>query len=441
MQPSLTTMKHILLAASVFLFAGNAFSQRVIDTINMEPGYAKQVFYQIQTGSKHSSGMTQWHIAHTTLQMDNAIRLNHAAGVFAYLYPKGDNSSYNNFDTTGWKTWNMPYNDMKDEALGALNKQKNLGNQWDFSWGVYDPTSHVVKGDSLYLIKVGSGANTKLYKFMPIKQDKNGDFIFEFGPLDAQSGSPDTIKQSQADKGTFKYYNFNLDRQVAIEAAGGNWHLNFARYYDLVPAPGTNDSGMYPVSGVESKRGLKIALVNGVTFDDIIAAPQAFIDIANADTSIAAGHGFKVGLTRVGSDWRFFNGSSFVVVPRKNYIAAITNATGTEYWALRFLSFSGQSTGRLTLERTKLGELAAVNSLDANTLSVFPNPASDLLWVRANTSTIQQITLYSLTGTVVNRFTCNDNLVSIPIENLPQGQYIVEAQHSTGSQRSMFIKH
>jgi hypothetical protein len=197
---------------------------------------------------------------------------------------------------------------------------------------------------------------------------------------------------------------------------------------------------MYPVTGVESKRGLKIALVNGVTFDDIIAAPQAFIDIANADTSIAAGHGFKVGLTRVGSDWRFFNGSSFVVVPRKNYIAAITNATGTEYWALRFLTFSGQSTGRLTLERTKLGELASINSLDANTLSVFPNPASDLLWVRANSNTIQQITLYNLTGTVVDRFTCNDNVVSIPIENLPQGQYIVEAQHSTGSQRSMFIK-
>lgn len=440
MLPTLTTMKHILLAASVFFFAGNASSQRVIDTINMEPGYAKQVFYQIQTGSKHASGMTQWHIAHTTLQMDNAIRLNHAAGVFAYLYPKGDNSSYNNFDTAGWKSWTMPYNDMKNEAIGALNKQKDPGNQWDFSWGVYDPTTHIVKGDSLYLISVGTGANTKLFKFMPIKQDKNGDFIFEFGPLDAPAGSPDTIKQSQADKGMFKYFNFNLDEQVSIEAAGGDWHLNFARYFDLVPAPGTGQLGMYLVSGVESKRGLKIALVNGVLFDDIIATPQAFIDIANSDTSIAAGHGFSVGLTRVGSDWRFFNGSSFVVVPRKNYIVAIPNATGNEYWALRFLSFSGQSTGRLTLERTKLGELASVKSVDATALSVFPNPASDLLWVRANTVIINQITVYNLTGTVVNRFTCNDNLVSVAIENLPQGQYIIEAQHSTGSQRSMFIK-
>ena len=128
-------MKHLFITASILLLAGNATSQRVTDTIDMEPGYAKQVFYQIQTGTKHASPMTQWHIAHTTLQMDNSIRLNHAAGVFAYLYPKGDNSAYNNFDTAGWMTWTKPYNSMKDETLGALNQQKDPNNQWDFSWG------------------------------------------------------------------------------------------------------------------------------------------------------------------------------------------------------------------------------------------------------------------------------------------------------------------
>lgn len=433
-------MKHILITASIFLFAGNVFSQKATDTIDMEPGYAKQVFYQIQTGAKHASPMTQWHIAHTTLQMDNSIRLNHAAGVFAFIYPNGDNSAYNSFDTTGWMNWDMPYNDMKDETLGALNQQKDPNNQWDFSWGVYDPTSHVVKGDSLYLIVVGSGANTQLYKFMPIMQDKNGDFIFEFGPIDATSGQPDTIKQSQANQGMFKYYNFNLDKQVSIETAGGDWHLNFSRYYDWVPAPGGGPLVMYPTNGVESKRGLKIAQVNGVEFDDIVSNPQAFIDIANSDTAIASGHGFNLGLTRIGGDWKFFNGSSFAIVPRKNYIVAVPNATGTEYWALRFLSFAGQSTGVITLEKSKLGELASVETPNTADVVVFPNPSNNRIWIKSNKQAIKAVRLMDLAGRTLHTQTSEDTVIEINIENLPAGQYIVEATFSEGQSRNLIIK-
>ena len=433
-------MKHLFITASILLLAGNATSQRVTDTIDMEPGYAKQVFYQIQTGTKHASPMTQWHIAHTTLQMDNSIRLNHAAGVFAYLYPKGDNSAYNNFDTAGWMTWTKPYNSMKDETLGALNQQKDPNNQWDFSWGVYDPTSHVVKGDSLYLIVVGSGANTQLYKFMPIKQDKNGDFIFEFGPLNAVSGQPDTIKQSQADKGMFKYFNLSSDRQVLVETAGGDWHLNFARYYDLVPAPGSGALVMYPTNGVESKRGLKIAQVNGVDFNTILGAPQAFIDIANSDTAIESGHGFNTGLTRVGGDWKFFNGSSFAVVPRKNFIAAVPNATGTEYWAFRFLSFAGQSTGVITLEKSLLGELASNETIEATAVYVFPNPSSDRVWIKSTGTAVNQVSILDMTGRSILIQDTNDSLIEVDVNALPAGQYIIEAQHGAGINRNLFIK-
>ena len=438
--PQFNIMKHIFIAASIFFYAGIASSQSVTDTIEMEPGYAKQVFYQIQTGEKHASPMSQWHIAHTTLQMDNSIRLNHAAGVFAFLYPNGDNSAYDNFDTTGWMNWTMPYNDMKDEKLGALNQQVDKGNQWDFSWGVYDPTSHVVKGDSLYLIVVGNGPSAKLYKFMPIKQDKNGDFIFEYGPLDAKAGSPDTIKQSNADMGMFKYYNLNLDAQVNIESANGDWHLNFSRYYDWVPAPGTGDLVMYPTNGVESKRGLKIAQVNGVTFEDILNAPQAFIDIAESDTAIAAGHGFNLGLTRIGSDWKFFNGSSFAIVPRKNYIIAVPTATGTEFWALHFLSFGGQGTGVITLEKSKIGALNNTDKINATKITLYPNPSSEAIWVNAPNQILSSIRVIDMTGRSLSELQCNDNNVEVNISELPIGQYILEAQGNQGISRNLFIK-
>ncbi len=433
-------MKNLLIATGLFLCAGNIFSQRVIDTINMEPGYAKQVFYHIPSGKKHSSSLTQWHFAHTTLLMDNAIRLNHMAGVFAYVYPYGDNSAYGNFDTTGWATWQKPYNDMKSESLGALNQQKDPNNQWDFSWGVYDPGSHLVKGDSLYLITVGSGANMKLYKFMPIQQDKNGDFIFQFGPIDEALGTPDTVKTSKSDGGMFKYYNFTLDQQVAIETAGGDWHLNFNRYYDLVPAPGTGDLVMYPTNGVESKRGVEVAYANGVNFEDILSSPQMYIDMANSDTAIASGNGFTTGLTRVGGDWKFFNGSSFVVVPKKNYIVKVAGAIGSEYWAIRFLTFEGQGTGRMTLERSKLGELATNKEIAQTVLGMFPNPSSDKVILSVNHSELTGIAIYSMTGVKTQSFDANGTQFEINVSGLNPGQYIIEAQTNAGNIRKLFIK-
>jgi hypothetical protein len=328
---------------------------------------------------------------------------------------------------------------MTSESAGALNRQTDPNNQWDFSWGVYDPSSHLVVGDSLYLITVGTGANMQLYKFMPIKQDKNGDFIFEFGPIDAQSGNRDTIKNSTADMGMFKYFNFNLDKQVNIESAEGDWHLNFNRYYDLVPAPGTGDLVMYPTNGVESKRGLEIAYAHGVDFSDIVANPQDYITVANADTSIQAGHGFKTGLTRVGSDWKFFDGRSFSIVPRKNYILKV-NGTVAEYWAVRFLAFEGQSTGRIILERAKLGELANNTKISTTEIGVFPNPASDQLYISINNQNLVQIRIYSMSGVLVKQIPANGLSQSVNVSELQNGQYVIEAEHQAGTLRKLFIK-
>ncbi len=433
-------MKKFTTFTFILSVAFHATAQNFVDTIEMEPGYAKQVFYRIASGNKHASALNQWHIAHTTVAMDNAIRLNHAAGVFAYLYPYGDNSAYNSFDTTGWANWVKPYNDMKDESLGALNQQKDPDNMWDFSWGVYDPSSHVVKGDSLYLITVGSGANMKFFKFMPVKQDKNGDFIFVFGPLDENQGTEDTIKSSKADKGMFKYFNFLSDAQVNIETPEGQWDLNFTRYYDLLPAPGTGILQMYPTTGVESKRGLRIAHAHGVEFADLVANPQAFLAVANADTSIAAGHGFNTGLTRVGGDWKFFNGNSFVITPRQNFLAAVSVPTGTEYWAIRFLSFEGQASGRITLERAKLGELANNENLNTVTMGMFPNPASEKLTVSLNRQAINVVRIFNLSGMLLKQCEADASVVDVDLSDLSAGQYILEAQHAQGSIKKLFLK-
>lgn len=434
-------MKKGIIATAIFGLVASLGAQSSTDTVTMGTGYANQIFFNLQDGKQHNSSIANWHIAHTTLAMDNAIRLNHAAGVFAYIYPNGDNGAYNSFDTTGWSTWHMPYNDMKDETKGALNQQTDPNNQWDFSWGVYDASSHEVVGDSLYLITVGMGAEMKLYKFMPIKQDKMGNFIFEFGPLDDVAGEPDTIKTSMAYGGMFKYFNFTEDKQVSIEPQNESWHLNFNRYYDLVQNPRGPGMVMYPTTGAESFRGLEIAHVDGIDFSELVSNPNDYISIAKEDTSIASGHGFNTGLTRVGGDWKAFDGRGFSVVPQKNYIAKIETSTGFEYWGFHFLSFEGQSTGAMNLERAKLGELASVTNAKLTTVGLFPNPASDMVWVSVNNGSLETVNVLSTSGQkVASHDNLQTNRFQLPIETLTSGQYIIETIHSNGISRNWIIK-
>lgn len=433
-------MKNVIASALLFTSIFSLKSQSVIDTIDMEPGYAKQVFYQLRTGAKHSSALTQWHMAHTMVPMDNAIRLNHVAGVFAYQYPYGDNSSYDQFDTTGWQTWVKPHNQMKDEKLGALNQSKDMSNMWDFSWGVYDPSTHLIVGDSLYLFTVGNGVNMKFYKFMPIKQDKNGDLIFKYGPIDEIGGTVDTLKNSLADGGMFKYYNFSTDAQVSIEPSKGDWHLNFTRYFDLLPAPGTGVLTWYPTMGVESKRNVSIAHVNGVDFPTLMSNAASFIETALADTSIQAGHGFNMGLTRVGADWKFFNGTSFVVTPKTNFIAAVSSDIGTEYWGFRFITFEGQASGKITLEKVKLGELARMKTAQDLKMVVFPNPAQEQLFVSSNAQEILKVNIWGLNGQLLMSQVAESKIVELSLNTLQAGQFIIEAVTANGSQRTLFLK-
>jgi hypothetical protein len=172
-----------------------------------------------------------------------------------------------------------------------------------------------------------------------------------------------------------------------------------------------------------------------------VSNPNDYISIANEDTSIASGHGFNTGLTRVGGDWKAFDGRGFSVVPQKNYIAKIETPTGYEYWGFHFLSFEGQSTGAMSLERAKLGELASVTNAKLTTVGLFPNPASDMVWVSVNNGSLKTVNVLSTSGQkVASHDNLQTNRFQLPIEKLTSGQYIIETIHSNGISRNWIIK-
>lgn len=414
------------------------------DTVVMGPGYSNEVFYNVATGVKTKSIMNKWHIAHTSNTRDNCIKANHANGsqsfVKVYAYPNGDNSAYASMDTTGWSSWKTFINDDHKHELGAFNQSLNKANPWDFSWGTYNSGTHIITGDSLFLVVVNNGTSTDYIKFMPIAQYPNGDFTFRYDVVGGTKNSSiiDTLKQSDANGGAYKYFNFTT-KSVSVEPNGGDWDLNFTRYYE----PTFNGSAYVPygVMGVQSKRGTLVSKIENTLWDDLKANGQMFID-SSRDTT--GGIGFQNDLSRIGSKWKTFNGQSYDMVADLNYIVEKKVGSIFEYWAIQFTGFVGSSAGRIILNRTKLGATTSVNNL-SNNVSIFPIPTTNNIYVKPLTGAkIQTIILRSMDGRVVRNASNNNfnesDAAQLSIADMPTGQYIIEVQTSMGSHSQIISK-
>jgi hypothetical protein len=360
--------------------------------------------------------------------------------VKVYAYPNGDNSAYASMDTAGWSSWKSFTNDAHKHELGAFNQSLNKANSWDFSWGTYNSGTHIITGDSLFLLVVNNGAGNDYIKFMPIAQYPNGDFTFRYDVVGGTKNSSiiDTLKQSAANGGAYKYFNFTT-KSVTVEPIGGDWDLDFTRYYDTA----WNGSAYvpYPLTGVQSKSGTLVSKIDNTLWDDLKAKGQIFVD-SSRDTT--GGNGFQNDLSRIGSKWKTFNGQSYDMVANLNYIIEKKVGSSLEYWAIQFTGFVGSSAGIIILNRTKLGATTSVNNLSSN-VSIFPIPTTNNIYVKPLTGAkIQTIVLRSMDGRVVRNASNNNfdvsNAAQLSIADMPAGQYIIEVQTSMGSHSQIISK-
>ena len=67
-------IKHTFSALLVSALFGSLGAQTVItDTVSMGAGYANSNYFNVVTGSKHTSPVNKWHMAHTSATRDNCI--------------------------------------------------------------------------------------------------------------------------------------------------------------------------------------------------------------------------------------------------------------------------------------------------------------------------------------------------------------------------------
>ena len=330
----------------------------------------------MQGGQTGEAAVNSWELAFRLGIQTSSIFINSANGVSLYQVPNTDTSGWSALDTTGLQTWHQLFNSDTSWEYGAFDRSST--GFPDFSWGDYDFTSHVVTGDSLYVIKLSGSVYKKLWI---VKKDF-GNWTFRYANLDNTGDQVVTLNNADYTDKNFAYYSITNGSALNLEPNTSDWDVLFTRYLTLLPP----DNTPYLVTGVLNNVGVTVAEANGVDVQSV--------DPADYENSYVAS------ISEIGYDWKYFdmNLNQFVVVSDLCYF--VKSLDGNVY-KIVFTGFEGAATGNISWEQSSaITSIQSINS-DLSSAMVYPNPVSDKLNivfdVKQNISNLK-ITLFDLNG-------------------------------------------
>lgn len=411
--------KQILaLALGVAAFAAKA---QTTDTVILGSGYANQVWYSLPNDEQGTQPKNNWDLGfRTSGSMGSSILINGTGSGAIWLYPKADKAGWTTADTSGLSTWPKLYN---EETVwnGALGRYTDPGNPYDLGWGVYDIGTHIVSGDSLYIIKTQAGAYRKLL----INKLSSGTYTFTYANLDGTDSTTSSLsKTAYADK---NYGYFSLDTKTAIdrEPATTDWDLVFGQYttadYASMGIPG------YTVTGILVNDTLKIA--------------HTKVDPATrAGYKAYATLTFSGDINGIGYNWKTYNSSTSSYVLNDSSVYFVRRNNG-DIWKLILTGFSS-ATGSTIFSKELIYTTTAINEITKGntTLAISPNPArngQNISAVYAFDKAVKSanLTVYDLMGRVVITTSLDANIglhtYTFATDRLSPGTYIVSIAADT----------
>jgi hypothetical protein len=393
-------------------------SAQTNDTAVMGASYANDIFYSLENGTVKAEPRNNWELGFYTNTWSAGIIINDGTGMKLFTYPKGDTTAWNNIDTVGIKNqWAFSYNSDTTWEEGAFNRNA-LGHP-DYGWGVYNAINHDLVGDSIYVLQLANGSLKKIW--IQRKQSVLNTYIFKYADLDNQNEVSVTLDVRPYESKLFVYYSITNQQVLDREPAKTDWDLLFTKYI------GINQGSMYPVTG---------ALAN---ITDTISRNEHVAN-DNEDWSNTAMNGNK---NTIGYDWKKFNGQAYEIVDSLLYF--IKNEKGDVY-KLTFDYFGGSGTGKAGFVK-KLLSLSAVNeSLSQNSMSIYPNPANQLVTILLDDAKAETgiAKVYSLSGSLVieNLTVISGNQMKIDVSSLKPGLYILEVTQGGKVQRQkLMVQH
>lgn len=330
------------------------------DSLMMGNFYLNDVYYLLKDGSQSMQPTTNWQIAFRTGGQTDGIRVNTAtamgpedAAVSIYVYPNGALADWATMDTAGNSSWVALHNSEETWEVGALNT--TAGQFPDFGWGVYNMSTHIVTGDSIYLVKYKTAGLVK-YKKLYIEKKSNSAWFFKHADLDGSNETNVELKSSDYPGKNYIYYS--LENASAIDREPTAWDFVLTRY-----AAQQVDGSYVATTGILTNIGVYAAKTEG----------KEAADLELADTT----DGFTGAMNVIGYDWKHYEiGGQGVVWLTEDSLAYFVQDRDGILWKVVFTAFGGSADGKTVFTKTQMTPGTAIREADAALLqtSVYPNP-------------------------------------------------------------------
>lgn len=426
----------ITLAMATFGVAQAQIGTPVSDSVEMGATYLNDVYYDLNTGTKTVAATNNWHLAFRTGAQTDGIRINSATAsgandgsVALYLYPNGVIADWATFDTTGWENWLSYDNSDESWEVGAFNVS-GVGFP-DFSWGAYDMSTHVVKGDSIYLITY-MNAGAKEFKKFYVKDKTSGSYTFVFANVDGTDEQTVTIKSSDYSGKNYMYYNLETQSALDREPSSANWDFVLTRYAALQP------NGVYfPSTGILSNIAVQVAEGRG----------RETGELNLSDTS--AGAGFSYNINTIGYDWKHYEiGGMGIVWHTSDSLAYFIQDRNAAIWKVVFTAFGGSTDGKAVFTKEQMTPGLSTRDANSNLLqtTVYPNPAQSTLnvLVSADAASDAVLNILNVRGEVVysQAIQTEAGLVNqtLSVDQLSSGVYFVQINANGFQSIQKFVK-
>ncbi len=400
----------VLLSWAIPLFS---FAQFV--EVAYGPGYGDQAYYRFSDDAVASVANTAWDLAFTTMGLQDAgIHINEAAafmGTELELHLAPTENFEDVIDPMGLEQRLL--NDEQSWNYGALNSPRNPDDPFDYGWGAYNPFTHTIEGNKVFVLKLRDGN----YRKLQVISLEGAVYSFRLADLDGSNEASFSIDKNDFPDTGLAYFSLASGTTTGGVLNTGEWDLLFTRYSTPLD-DGAGNTLDYSVTGTLSGLGVEVARANGV--DPLDVSFEAYQD------------SLETALDVIGYDWKEFDLSSFqwYLPPDRAYFVKTVEG---RVWKLVFIDFEGSSTGNAVFEKTDMGLVSSADAKNAAfaDFTVFPNPMVNEATVAltARKAGKARLELRSLAGREIwhgqAELSAGFNVQTLPVWNIPAGTYFL----------------
>jgi len=392
-----------------------AYSQ---ETVSMGAGYIYDVYYSLEDGIVDLIERDDWDLGFYTDPMSGGIITNCGTGdqmtgfdyhVMLWTYPNGDTTAWMNIDTTGLANWPRMYNGEDNWENGAFNR--NSHGYPDFGWGILDPVTNNIIGDSIFIIKLADGTYKQIWIRKKITAEN--EYEMRFANIDNTDEDIEILDIGNYAGMNFAYFDFDSESLFEREPQSDEWDIVFTRYHAYQTV------GAYAlVAGVLSNVN-----IYGNRFHPV---PEEFNDwFTKPLEPIKA---------LIGWDWKYFSFTTGWSI--EDSLLYFVESPNGDIYKIYFTDFAGTSSGDITFVKELVSMVDIEEPSDQEmSIQLMPNPASNKVNISwsADLNGEMLLRIYDITGKEVLSRKLSQNEpgqdgITLDISALNEGMYVVHLE-------------